>query len=179
MVIAGGGNVAVAESAYYAAEAQVLTACPLVLHECGEVWHPVIKLCCVHIVGVDCRRWSFRRYPRAPVAPLRHISYQHCCRSNLVGGSLGIDRRCYGGGIGECRWRISHGEVVDYGICLLKEEVARVIAVEVCFDIQLVVAECFVATYHAEKQACSCRSGAEVPHRSRVGLHWNEIWSEA
>ncbi len=61
--------------------------------------------------------------------------------------------------------------VIDGGVCLLEVQIAGIVAVEIGFDVQLVVAEQFVLTDDAEKETGSGRSGAELAFFSRVRFH--------
>lgn len=58
-------------------------------------------------------------------------------------------------------------------------KVACMIAVEICFDIKLIIAKQLVLTYSSEKQASSGRGCIKTFHFSRVGIHRNEIGRES
>ena len=64
---------------------------------------------------------------------------------------------------------------MHYGISFFQTETHILIAVEVSFDIQLIVAKHLIAPEHTEEDGCSRRSGAETPAVDTFCRHWYEI----
>ena len=99
--------------------------------------------------------------------------------AELVARPLCVNRWRQGGRVAVSRTGISDGKVINDRIGFFEVEVACFVTVEVCFDIQLIVTELFIASYHAEEKTCPGGCRVEIAHFGWIRVHGNEVRSES
>ncbi len=173
-------HVAVRKGADDSGQTHVGRLAPLILQECREVGHPVVDALALVVDLSDVGRGGFGRKGYRPAFADRfEPANEHVCRRNLIVGALRIDRRRHGSRVGERRVGITDSPVVDYGVGFLQVEVASLIAVEISFDVELVVSYGLVSADYAEKQRRPGGSCAERPVVARIGVKINQVGRES
>ena len=141
----------------------MLSSHPFILRKSRPIGHPVVAFGTQSAVGIYLWRGCFGRNRKSPVFfYCRHPPYEHRCRRYLIIGTLRVNSRRCRRRIAERRTGITDRKVIDNGIGLFQLKISRVIAIEVRFNIKLIVTESLVTSDYAKEETRSGRSRGQM-----------------